>query len=148
MQIQQLLEGGPDLNSDPIPFQWLTTEPKLCEAVKFVDVDYDKLMESKRDIVLNAPELCGLFTLRDPPNNRGGIMFHSDQYSILGCDLKNVRRLKELVKAVVDVERCLVLCVAEISITYMATVDADAVLSWCTSLSQGIRDYDRRSPVC
>ena len=100
-------------------------------------------MESKRDIVLNTPELRDLFTLRDPPSSKGNVMFHSDQYSIVGCDLKNLKRLKELVRAVVDVEKCLVLCVAEVSITYMATVDADGVLAWCTRLSPGKCDVHR-----
>ncbi|RMZ88369.1 hypothetical protein DV736_g4403, partial [Chaetothyriales sp. CBS 134916] len=115
---------------DPIPFQWLTNEPAICKNVKFIDVDYDALMESKRDIVINTPELSNLFTVRDPPRPRSGILYHSDQYSILGCDLKNLKRLKDLVTAVVDVDQCVVLCVAEVSITYMATPDADAVLSW------------------
>ncbi|RMZ80227.1 hypothetical protein DV738_g2770, partial [Chaetothyriales sp. CBS 135597] len=112
---------------DPIPFQWLTNEPAICKNVKFIDVDYDALMESKRDIVINTPELSSLFTVRDPPGQRSGILYHSDQYSILGCDLKNLKRLKDLVTAVVDVDQCVVLCVAEVSITYMATPDADAL---------------------
>ncbi len=139
---------GADCDSDPIPFQWLTTEPKLCKAVKFIDIDYDALMESKRDIVLNTPELHDLFTVRDPPSSKCNVMFHSDQYSIVGCDLKNLKRLKELIRAVVDVEKCLVLCVAEVSITYMATVDADGVLAWCTRLSSGECRIGRSKVVC
>jgi tRNA wybutosine-synthesizing protein 4 len=115
----------------------LTTEPQLSKDVKFIDVDYNALMESKRDIVLNTPDLCDLFTQRQPPEGKNGILFHSDQYSILGCDLKNLKRLKDLIRSVVDVKNCLVLCVAEVSITYMATIDADEVIASCTTLSPG-----------
>lgn len=109
----------------------------MCQNVKFIDIDYDALMQSKRDIVLNTPELDNLFTKHDISEQHPSILYHSDEYSIIGCDLKNTKRLEHLIKKVVDVEQCLVLCVAEVSITYMATVDADAVIAWSATLSPG-----------
>ena len=96
-------------------------------------------MKSKRDIVLNTPELKTLMTMSESEVQNKSILFNSDQYSILGCDLRNLKRLRQLIDAVVDLDpQCLVLCVAEVSITYMAVEDSDAVLAWSSRLSSGM----------
>ena len=125
------------MSSDTIPFQWLTTEPSLCEKTKFIDVDYEDLMKSKRDIVLNTPELRDLFTIGAYETQHNNVLFEGDEYAIIGCDLKNLKTLKRAIKTVVDLEKSLVLCVAEVSLAYMATEDADAALAWSSTLSPG-----------
>lgn len=126
-----------DLSSDTIPFQWLTTEPALCKNTTFVDVDYDDLMKSKRDIILNTPELKDLFTVRPYETQHNNVLFEGDEYAIIGCDLKNLKTLRRAIRTVSDLDNSLVLCVAEVSLAYMATEDADAVLAWSSTLSSG-----------
>ena len=123
-----------------MPFQWLTTDPALCGTnTKFIDVDHEALMSSKRDIVLNTPELKNLFTMNESEVQNRSILFNSDQYAILGCDLRNLKRLRQLIHAVGDVDpSCLILCVAEVSIAYMSVEDSDAVLAWSSRLSSGM----------
>ncbi len=126
-----------DFSSDTIPFQWLTTDPSLCTNTKFIDVDYEDLMKSKRDVVLNTPELRDLFTIGAYETQHNNVLFEGDEYAIIGCDLRNLNTLKRAIKTVVDLDKSLVLCVAEVSLAYMATEDADAVLTWSSTLSSG-----------
>ena len=94
-------------------------------------------MRSKRDIVLNTPELRDLFTVGAYETQHNNVLFEGDEYAIIGCDLRNLKTLERALKTVVDLEQSLVLCVAEVSLAYMATEDADAVLTWSSTLSSG-----------
>ena len=107
----------------------------LCVNAKFVDVDFEALMFSKREIILNTPRMKDMLTISPESEQEQGIVLDSLEYTAIGCDLRNLRRLERLLKSVVDLEKCLVLCVAEVSITYMATQDADALIQWTTTLS-------------
>ena len=133
---------------DPLPFQWLSTEPEHCANTTFIDIDYEKLMESKRKIVLDTAELNRLFNLTEDPTERDGVLLSSDKYYILGCDLRNPKRVDRLIKSLVDIENSVVLCVAEVSITYMAPEDSDAVLKWTSGLSSDVTFclLEQRSP--
>jgi tRNA wybutosine-synthesizing protein 4 len=57
-----------------------------------------------------------------------GLMLRSDQYLQIGCDLRDSQLLDTLVAQALDVEQCLVLLVAEVSITYMDSAYSDAVI--------------------
>ncbi|KPI36043.1 tRNA wybutosine-synthesizing protein 4 [Cyphellophora attinorum] len=123
---------------DPLPFQWLSTEPEHCANTTFIDIDYEKLMESKRKIVLDSSELNELFTLNDRSKENDCVLLSSDKYYILGCDLRNPKRVDRLVRSIIDTSDCVVLCVAEVSITYMAPEDSNAVLAWASKLSPDV----------
>lgn len=65
-----------------------------------------------------------------------GIVLTSDQYVQIGCDLRDLSTLQaSLTKAVGgDLSACTFLFVAEVSITYMETPGADAVIQWASTL--------------
>lgn len=109
----------------------------LCSNTKFVDVDFEELMMTKREIILNTPKMRDMLSPDPEQSLEKGIVLDTDDYVAIGCDLRNLQRLERLLKSVVDIDQCLVLCVAEVSITYMATEDADALISWSTTLSPG-----------
>ena len=113
---------------------------ELCDNTKFVDVDFQELMLSKREIILNTPRIKDMLAIGSEADLEHGIVLDSSEYTAIGCDLRNLRRLERLLRSVVDIEQCLVLCVAEVSITYMATQDADALIQWTTGLCPGIFD--------
>jgi tRNA wybutosine-synthesizing protein 4 len=131
-----------------LPFQWLSTEPELCANTKFIDIDYEKLMETKRNIVLEAPELAKLFKVNTQHPTDDGVLLDSDKYFILGCDLRNPKKVGRIIKSLIDIDKCAVLCVAEVSITYMAPEDSDAVLAWSSTLSPDVTFclLEQRSP--
>ncbi|KAK6384447.1 tRNA methyltransferase ppm2 [Exophiala oligosperma] len=123
---------------DPIPFQWLAQDRELCSAAKFIDVDFEELMISKREIIRNTPRMKDLLSVNAEVPQENGIVFDSEEYVGIGCDLRNPRRLERLLKSVVDIDDCLILCLAEVSITYMAPEDSDALIAWTSTLSPDV----------
>ena len=101
-----------------------------------MDVDHEALLVSKCDIVLKTAKMKDLLTLRTPKLTKG-VLIDSDEYVAVGCDLRNVKRLDRLIRSVVSIEACTVLCIAEVSLAYMHPDDADAVISWSSTLSSG-----------
>jgi len=94
-------------------------------------------MISKREIIRNTPKMRDLLSINTDMPQEKGIMLDSEEYVAVGCDLRNPRRLERLLRSVVDLDDCLVLCVAEVSITYMAAEDSDALIAWTSTLSPG-----------
>lgn len=124
--------------SDVLPWQCLIRYPESCQAgqVKFVDVDFPDLIERKKQTVLGTPELLGAFTGVQSDTAKGSpVVFDSDQYAQIGCDLRELDKLQAaLTTAVGDVSDCEFIFVAEVSITYMETIGADNVIKWASSL--------------
>jgi tRNA wybutosine-synthesizing protein 4 len=122
--------------SDPNPWQCLSRYPQDCENVKFIDVDYMSLMERKCAAVRSTAELNGMLTNLTFPD-KSHILLQSDQYLQIGCDLRDLSTLSNVLGSVLNLEECLVLCTAEVSITYMNVEAADALIKWACALSNG-----------
>ncbi|TGO61403.1 hypothetical protein BOTNAR_0129g00140 [Botryotinia narcissicola] len=118
---------------DPLPWQCMSRYPAASQGVKFIDIDYKDLMIKKQTVVQNAPELNSMLTNLNIIQN-GDILLSSDQYLQLGCDLRDLKRLEETISKVVDIEKCSFLFTAEVSITYMPTEAADALIQWANKL--------------
>ncbi|KLU81595.1 leucine carboxyl methyltransferase 2 [Magnaporthiopsis poae ATCC 64411] len=119
--------------SDVLPWQCLTRYPDLCESAVFVDVDFPDLVLKKRAVVLDTPELRGPFapleTVEAPL-----VLLRSHRYFQVGCDLRDVPSLESALASVVDLAQASFLFVAEVSITYMPSNSADAVIQWASTL--------------
>jgi tRNA wybutosine-synthesizing protein 4 len=124
------------VSSDPLPWQCLTRYPTACGGVKFIDVDYRELMLRKRDAVRNTKELVEVLTGMEVPGE-GSILFRSDQYLQLGCDLRDLEGLSRGLAGAVDIDNCAVLFTAEVSITYMNADAADSLIQWASRLPRG-----------
>ena len=105
-----------------------------------MDVDYELLMETKRKIVRDTPKMFNLLHpyKADATGNDKSVFMDSEEYAAIGCDLRNTPRLGRLLREVVDIEKCLVLCVAEVSITYMHTAAADALIGWSSTIAPDV----------
>ena len=103
-------------------------------------MDYDLLMETKCKIIRETPKMNDLLHSSDTNQKRldPSVLINTDEYAAVGCDLRNLPRLQRLLRNVVDIDNCLVLCVAEVSITYMATEAADALIAWSSTLSSDV----------
>ena len=140
-----LFKGGAKAKSDPLPFRWLGQKGDLCSDTKFVDVDYELLIETKRDIIMRQPEIRDLLqNLTTTVESHPSIAIDSEYYAAIGCDLRNVRRLERLLKSVVDLDKASVLCIAEDSTTFMPVKAADTLVWWSTRLSSGL--YHAQGP--
>jgi tRNA wybutosine-synthesizing protein 4 len=92
-------------------------------------------MIKKRDTVCSTKELNSFLT--DMEMLEDDVLLRSDQYLQIGCDLRDLKLLKQVLASAVDIENCLVLLTAEVSITYMNVEAADALIHWAAKLPDG-----------
>ena len=95
-----------------------------------MDVDYPDLMEKKCNVISNTSQLQDLLGTHDRSLDSTGLILRSEHYLAIGCDLADINRLDMLLASEVQMSSCLVLCIAEVSITYMDTNAADALIRW------------------
>ena len=67
----------------------------------------------------------------------GDILLRSDQYLQLGCDLRNLKLLNQTLASAIDIENCLILLTAEVSITYIKVEAANDLIEWAGKLPDG-----------
>jgi tRNA wybutosine-synthesizing protein 4 len=105
----------------------------------FVDVDFPDLIERKRRTVMDTPELVGAFSgVRERGELVKPVVFQSDHYVQIGCDLRELKVLQQGLESVLgDFTQCEFIFVAEVSITYMETEGADEVIRWASTLGDG-----------
>lgn len=101
----------------------------------FIDIDFPDLMLRKKKTVLSTPQL--LEPLTDLKTfDTGTVMLKSDNYAQVGCDLRQLDALSLALSEIVDISACSFIFVAEVSITYMETVAADALIQWASGLGK------------
>ncbi|KAH6604968.1 hypothetical protein Trco_006675 [Trichoderma cornu-damae] len=126
--------------SDVLPWQCHARYNALVNNVLFIDVDYPELMQKKRAIVLKTPELRSLlgtdFTLGG--EDVDDLPLRSNKYCQIGCDLRQIDRLRNSLESVIDPPECSILFVAEVSITYMDTLSADSLIKWGSTVGRGL----------
>ena len=93
-------------------------------------------MVKKRDVVQSTAALNSMLAnIKTLPD--GKILFRSDEYIQLGCDLRDLDGLEKVLSSVVDIHQSLILFTAEVSITYMDLPAADALIKWAATLPHG-----------
>ncbi|KAK5988714.1 tRNA wybutosine-synthesizing protein 4 [Cladobotryum mycophilum] len=124
--------------SDVLPWQCHSRYGAAIDNVLFIDVDYPDLMQKKRAVVLETPQLRDLlgtdFVTSDADNDC--ILLRSDKYCQLACDLRELDIFRSTLESFLDLSECEVLFVAEVSITYMDTQSANALIQWASSIGQ------------
>ncbi|KAF2734925.1 LCM-domain-containing protein [Polyplosphaeria fusca] len=120
---------------DPLPFQFWHRYPSLCQNATFVDVDYSQLIEKKVDRMLtDCLTRDSLLKTHLRPSQQP-VYLRSDNYAAIGCDLRNLDTLENILKEEFQVTSVSALFVAEVSLTYMPVADSDAILRWGSTLS-------------
>ncbi|KPM35268.1 tRNA wybutosine-synthesizing protein 4 [Neonectria ditissima] len=130
--------GCGSLESDVLPWQCHHRYANACENTVFLDIDYPDLMRKKRAVVLATPQLRELLG-PDPiisENDTDQILLRSEKYCQLGCDLRQLDALRHCLESFLPLSECSVLFVAEVSITYMDTHSADALIDWASSIAE------------
>jgi tRNA wybutosine-synthesizing protein 4 len=92
-------------------------------------------MLKKRQIVVETPELCSLLGQYETHKD-GPILLTSDNYCQIACDLRQLPTLTQSLSTLFGTSECATLFVAEVSITYMGTEYADAVIQWANSIGE------------
>ncbi|KAI5806734.1 S-adenosyl-L-methionine-dependent methyltransferase [Peziza echinospora] len=120
---------------DPLPFQFLSEG--LRENVLFIDIDYPDLISIKARGVAVDPTLSPLIHNIQISNaaekGTSQVCLRSDEYLAVGCDLEELTWLHKFLETegLLDVD---ILFTAEVSVTYMRTEPANALISWAASL--------------
>ncbi|EEH06591.1 leucine carboxyl methyltransferase [Histoplasma capsulatum G186AR] len=120
---------------DPLPFQFLNRDAALCQNAKFIDVDHHKLMVKKRDIITQCPALRDLLSDAQLTPETDSILLRSKEYVGIGCDLGDLSELDAALSGVIGLDQASILCIAEVSITYMEVELADALIRFMPKLS-------------
>ncbi|KAJ6788551.1 hypothetical protein PWT90_06188 [Aphanocladium album] len=124
--------------SDVLPWQSHVRYGEECKDALFIDIDYPDLMHKKRAMVLDTPQLKELigpsFEVSTSENEL--VLLKSEKYCQIGCDLRELEALRQVLETLVDLSNCPVLFVAEVSVTYMDTESADNLLRWACSVGK------------
>lgn len=115
--------------------------------MKFVDIDYEKLMINKKNIIEKTKEITDVLEDVEFLPDENAIQICSKHYIGIGCDLKNLKKLEEALKTKIDSSNCSILCVAEVSLTYMDVKSADALIHWTSKLSSGQFKFLNPNPL-
>lgn len=102
-------------------------------------MDFDELARRKRQVILETPELASQLSEVQAAEDAlyPNLLLRSKCYHLVGCDLRRTAELQQALSSVVDPNECIFLFLAEVSITYMETDSADALIRWASSLGQG-----------
>lgn len=104
----------------------------------FVDIDYEKLMIHKKKTIHQTPEITRVIGDVEFGSDMDAIQIRSSRYLAVGCDLKNMKKLDDVLRAsILPSNDCSVLFLAEVSLTYMDVKSANDVVTWASKLTSG-----------
>ncbi len=106
----------------------------------FIDMDYPELMKKKREVILATSQLLDLLQPIDAFADSGSVLLRSGHYIALGCDLANTKTLDSILTSEFDMSNYLILCTAEVSVTYMNVKAADSLIAWASRYDDGMSD--------
>ena len=96
------------------------------------------MIAKKLEVVSQTAELQDLLNLSSIAVENGGTPWRGKHYMALGCDLADVNRLSEALENEINLESCLILCIAEVSVTYMEVAAADSLIRWASCYNDGM----------
>jgi tRNA wybutosine-synthesizing protein 4 len=120
-----------------LPFQFWHRHASLAKNATFVDVDYPQLIERKRSRMLTNNLLRDSLLKTKLRPSEQPVYLRSDQYMAIGCDLRNLDLLERILRAELNMPGSAILFVAEVSVTYMPLTDADLLIRWANTISNG-----------
>ncbi|KAG8160283.1 hypothetical protein KVR01_009819 [Diaporthe batatas] len=126
--------------SDVVPWQCWTRYPEHCIAshAVFVDVDFPELARLKRRTILETPELASQLSQvqAEEDGPLPSLLLRSRDYHLVGCDLRDLSVLQQSLSLIANPEECVFFYIAEVSITYMESHFADALIQWASTLGE------------
>ncbi|CAI5757675.1 unnamed protein product [Candida verbasci] len=114
---------------DSLPFQMLHSNK--VSNLNFIDIDYPDLIVNKYNLIMESEEikdLIGEFT-----SESSNYKLKSNQYQLVGCDLKDINGYKEIIESLVD-QPDINIFVAEVSLAYMNPKFANSVIEVSSSI--------------
>lgn len=101
-------------------------------------MDYEKLIGIKSAIIQQTEEFRRLLGSKlEVFPDQDVVRLRAPQYAAIGCDLRDLARLERGLQAVLGSTPASILCIAEVSLTYMDVQSADALISWIPRFGKG-----------
>lgn len=116
-----------------------------AKGVKFVDIDNKELIMSKVKIFTQNKQLhqhlhddLHITNKEDKDEDEDeNIIFSSESYLAVGCELTEVDVLYRIFNEIVQIQDCEIMFLAEFSTTYMPDHDIEALLQWTATFENG-----------
>ena len=97
-----------------------------------MDIDYPDSIKKKCEVITTTSQLQDLLQPLDVSTNASSVFLRSGHYMALGCDLSDIKTLDSTLSSEFNITSCLILCTAEVSVTYMNVEAADALIAWAS----------------
>lgn len=94
-------------------------------------------MINKKTAIKRTAEITQVLKDVEFLSDESAVQIRSAQYLGIGCDLKNLKKLDDVLRTEVLPAECSVLFLAEVSLTYMDVKSANAVVEWASKLNNG-----------
>lgn len=106
-----------------------------------------ELIRRKCEVIEQTDSLRQVLTNLKVSTSEEIIPLRSDHYVAVGCDLRAVEKLQGALAEEFELGNSLVLCTAEVSVTYIDVQSADALIRWAATLRNGMSSigYLRRA---
>ena len=106
------------------------------------------LVAKKTTAICDSQQLQDLLGSYERPQNTSGVFLRSEKYVALGCDLVDTSTLDKLLTSEVEAPGSLILCIAEVSITYMDVEAADALIRWAAQFDDSMLQLMINGQIC
>lgn len=130
--------------SDVLPWRCHSRYPEACENALFIDVHNLAHLQEKRTAILNTPQLRKLLGIDPVVSEAEGsgnhIVLQSPNYYQVACDSSDTAQLQETLFSIFAQwpDTPDLLFVAEASLCRIKPCSSDALLSWASSLDNGL----------
>lgn len=114
---------------DPLPFQLLSKFKNKDAKLSFLDFDYPELVARKQLMIQESEPIVQLLgtKVEDKALEELGIKYSTENYKLIGCDLKDDQLYKKQLEKLLD-EDSIKIFVAEVSLAYMKPEFANPII--------------------
>lgn len=106
----------------------------------FVDIDYPELLTKKLKVVSETPQLAYLVGPAQKTGSLGSVLYRTPHYIAIGYDLANLEALDDVLAKELNAKSSMILCTAEVSVTYMHTEAADSLIGWAAQYQDSMSE--------
>lgn len=111
---------------DPLPFQIL--EEGKYDNITILDFDYPDLLVNKVNMVRESSKILSLLGQEQETDKALGVLFASENYKIVACDLKDENRYTRQLASLIEDKETVSIFIAEVSLAYMNPEHANPII--------------------
>lgn len=105
-----------------------------------MDIDYPELLTKKLKVISETPQLVELVGPAQGKGPSKSVLYRTPHYIAIGCDLANIAALDDVLAKELNAKSSMILCTAEVSVTYMHTEAANSLIGWAAQYQNSMSD--------